>query len=181
MIYLVGVNNHNIQHDGIGCADLFLRNKFSAFLKNEIVEHDIVLLAEEFNEEALYKISKGNIATVQNVVKDLRAENFKIEHRFCEPSIDERELRGILSPAEILSKKLNIKIERKLNENEQKIFDEEKMKSFFARESIWFEKISNYLDRNVIFVCGVDHIRSFEILLTDKRYKPIILIENWSE
>lgn len=176
MIYLVGISDHNIQHNGNNCVDLSIRSNFSVFLKDRIKEYNINLVAEEFNEDALYKISRGDAATVKSV-----AEGLKIEHRFCEPSIDERRIKNILSPSEILNKKLNIKIERELNENEQKIFDEEKVKSFLAREAIWFEKISDYLDKNMIFICATEHIKSFETLLTSKRYKPIILVDNWKK
>lgn len=172
MIYLIGVN-HNIQHDGNNCADLSLRNKFSAFLKNKIKEYGIVLLAEEFNEDCL-KNSKGNIATVKSV-----AEESKIEHRFCEPRENERKSRNILSPNEIYSKKLDIHSYHgsspNLNEDQQKIFDREMEKAVLARETEWFQKISDCLDRNILFVCGQDHIESFLLLLNSRQYKVKIL------
>jgi len=182
MIYLVGISDHNVQHNGNGCADLFVRNKFSMFLKEKIKEYDISLVAEEFNEDALYEVSKGNISTVKNVAEELKSEGLKIEHRFCELSKNERKARNILSPSEIYSEKLNIHRysgpKPKLDKDQQKIFDGEMEKSFLARETVWSEKISDYIDRNVIFVCGVDHVRSFELLLTGKEYKPMILVEN---
>jgi len=185
MIYLIGISDHNIQHNGNNSADPFLRNKFSIFLKEKIKEHNIILVAEEFNEDALHKVSNGNIATVKNVVEELKSEKLKIEHRFCEPSEAYRKSKNILSPSEILSKTLNIHSYGEscpnLDKNQQKIFKSEMKKSFLARETFWFEKIRGYLDKNMIFVCGVDHIGSFELLLTKKGHKPMILVENWEK
>jgi hypothetical protein len=173
MIYLIGVD-HKIQHNGNGCADLFLRNKFSAFLKDKIQEYNITLLAEEFNEDCL-KNSKANIATIKSV-----AEESKIEHRFCELSENERKKRKILSSNEIYSEKLNIHSyngsKPNLNKEQQEIFDEEMEKSFLQRETEWFCKIRDDLDRNILFVCGSDHIKSFKTLLIGKGYKPMVLI-----
>ena len=175
MVYLIPVSDHNIQHDGNGSADVRLRNKFSDFLKKKILDLNIVLMAEEFNEDAL-KMSKGSNSTVKNITEEL-----KIQHRFCEPSIEERKLKNIHSPSEILSKKLSIKIERRLNESEQKIFYKEREKSFAAREEIWFEKIKDALDRNMIFVCGTSHIERFRSFLSDKGYKTEILVDSWDK
>jgi hypothetical protein len=175
MVYLIQVSDHNIQHNGNGSANVRLRDKFSDFLKKKVLDLNIVLIGEEFNEDAL-KGSKGNISTVKNI-----AEELKIKHRFCEPSIEERKLKNILSRSEILSKKLNIKIEKRLNESEQKILDEEQEKSFAAREEIWFEKIKDVLDKNIGFVCGLSHIQRFRLLLNNKGYKTEILVDSWEK
>ena len=181
MIYLVGISDHNKQHNGNDCADLFLRNKFSAFLKDKIKEYGIALLAEEFNEDCL-KNSKGNIATVRSVAEELKTKGIKLEHIFCEMSESERKRRGILSPSEIWSKKLDIKSYQgsspNLNENQKNIFDKEIEKSFLARETFWFEKISDYFDRNILFVCGLDHVESFLLLLNSRHHKVKVLCDN---
>lgn len=179
MIYLIGVD-HEIQHDGIGCASLSLRNKFSVFLKNKIVEYDITLLAEEFSEEALYEISKGKIATVKNVAEELKSEKPKVEHKFCDPNKKERKIIGIPCREEIKSM-LNIQGPVCENSVEDNRIKEEERKYYPTREQFWFGEISNYLNRNIIFVCGAEHVRNFEILLTEKKYKPIILVESWGK
>lgn len=176
MIYLIGVNNHNIQHDGNGCADLSLRNKFSAFLKNKIVEYDIALLAEEFSEEALYKTSKGNMTTAQSAVKDLKAENLKIEHRFCDPDEEKRKEIGIPSRDEIKSK-LGLRGPILLDSIQDKQIKEELRKYYPTREQFWFNKISDCFDRNILFLCGSNHIESFSLLLNSRQYKTEILCE----
>jgi Asp-tRNA(Asn)/Glu-tRNA(Gln) amidotransferase A subunit family amidase len=179
MIYLIGISDHNVQHNGIGCADSVVRNNFSVFLEKKIRRYSINLIAEEFNEDALYKVSKGNIATIRNLVEKLKSEGLEIKHVFCEPSLSERKAEDILSASEIYSKKLNIHIyngkKPNLNKEQQKIFDEEMKRSFLAREQIWLKKIHSYLDNNVLFICGSDHITSFESLLMSKGCKTKVL------
>ncbi len=178
MIYLIGVK-HEFQHDGNSCVDIASRNKFSAFLKNKAKEYNVALLAEEFNEDCL-KNSKGNISIVKKA-----AEELKIKHRFCELSKDERKAKNILSESEIYSKKLNIRryggVCPVLDENQQKIFDEEMEKSFLAREIEWFLKINDYFDKNILFVCGSDHIESFLLLLNSRQHKVKIIYKNFWE
>lgn len=174
MIYLIGVD-HKIQHNGIGCADLSLRNKFSAFLKDKIQEYGITLLAEEFNEDCLKNLK--DIATIKNV-----AEELKIEHRFCELSENERKVRKILSPSEIYSEKLNIHsysgLKPNLNKEQGEIFDKEMEKSFLQRETEWFCKISDCLNtKNILFICGSDHLESFLLLLNSRQCKVKILFD----
>ena len=161
MIYLIGVSNHNIQHNENGCADLDLRNNFSAFLKNKIREYNINLLAEEFNKNCFRNPNKS-ISTAQKVAKNLENEGLKIEHRFCEMDRNEQERRGILRESQCLSK-----------------IDKEK--SFLARETFWFEKISDYFDKNILFLCGPEHIESFLLLLNSKQYKATILCKQYSQ
>lgn len=173
MIYLVGINNHNLQHNGNNCASLVMRNKFCKFLKDKIKKYKITLVAEEFNEDAL-KISGADIATIQNL-----ADKIKVKHLFCEPIRQERQNKGILSGGEILHNKLGIKFERKLDKNKQKIFDKEMKKSFGAREKIWFEKIKKHDDETIIFLCGIDHIKRFESLLINKKYKPRVITKDF--
>lgn len=184
MIYLIGVSDHNIQHNGNNCACLTLRNKFSAFLKDKIKEYNIDLLAEEFNKDCLEK-SNANIATVQDVAKELKDKGLKIEHKFCEMSKKERKSRNILSENEIYSKKLNIHSHSgskpNLDKNQQKIFNKETEKSFLAREAFWFEKISDYFDKNILFLCGPEHIESFLLLLNSRQYKVTILCKQYSQ
>jgi hypothetical protein len=175
MIYLIGINNHGLQHNGINCESLIMRNKFCKFLEDKIRKYNITLVVEEFNDDAL-KISRANIATIQTL-----ADKMKVKHLFCEPSIQERQNKDIFSSGEILHNKLGIKFERTLDESEQKIFDKEIKKSFNTRERIWFEKIKKHTYKTIIFICGADHIKSFESLLIDKGYKSGVIIKYWGK
>lgn len=172
MIYLIGVY-HNIQHDGNGCADLSVRNKFQVFLMGKVKKYDIVLLAEEFSEEALQE-HNATAGTLK-----YGADRLNIKHLFCDPNKEERKIIGILCREKIKSA-LNIRGGVHADSAEENRIKEKQKEYHPVREMFWFEKISNYLDRNIIFVCGADHVRSFETLLTSKEHKPVVLVENWA-
>lgn len=178
MTYLIGLN-HNIQHNGNGCADLSVRNKFSIFLKERIKEYAISLVAEEFNEDCL-KNSKGTVSTAHKVVEELKSEGLIIEHEFCDPNEKEREAIGIPRREEIKSM-LNIHglvIENSAEDNRIK---EEQRKYHHVREKSWFNITEKHLNKNLIFICGADHIKSFEALLTTKGHETVVLVENWKD
>lgn len=75
---------------------------------------------------------------VKTTVTQDVATKHKIDHRFCDPNRDER--RDI----KWFSKK-----------------DDDK------REKFWLEKIKDKTDKNIIFVCGADHLISFSTLLSN--------------
>lgn len=90
MIYLISVNHH-VQY----------LNAYSSKKKHELVKIFInhlreairtvhaVLIAEEFNEEAIHR-NNASSSTAQNVAQELG-----IEHRFCDPDSAERTKHGI--------------------------------------------------------------------------------------
>ena len=98
-------------------------------------------------------------------------------------SKNERERRNILSENEIYNKKLDIHSysgsKPSLDKNQQKIFDREMEKSFLARETFWFEKINDCFGKNILFVCGPEHIESFLLLLNSRQYKVTIICKQY--
>lgn len=74
------------------------------------------------------------------------ANKYNIEHRFCDPDRNERKEIGWAS------------------KNDDHL-----------RERFWLEKIKDRIDGNIIFVCGADHLKSFNKLLTESSFKSQIL------
>ena len=167
MIYLIGIR-HEFQHNGCGSVEENSRENFISYLENMIKEHKASLIAEEFSEEALQK-SNATISAAKCV-----ANKLNIKHLFCDPNTKEREIIGIPSCDEI--KKGLAFTKPYLNHGEVKILDAEKKKYFPQRENFWFEKIEKHLNEVIIFLCGSDHIKSFESLLIDRGYTPEILV-----
>lgn len=167
MVYLIGIR-HEFQHNGHGSVDGISRGKFTSYLENMIKEYGVSLVAEEFNEEALQK-SNATSSTAKCV-----ADKLSIKHLFCDPNTKERKVIGIPSCDEI-KKGLGF-TKPCLSHDEVKILDAEKKKYFPQRESFWFEKIKKHLNEVIIFLCGSDHINSFESLLINQGYTPDILI-----
>jgi hypothetical protein len=74
------------------------------------------------------------------------ANKYNIEHRFCDPDRMERQRIGWLS-----------------KEDDH------------LREKFWLNKISDKIYTNIIFICGTDHLKSFNKLLIDSGYESEIL------
>ena len=74
------------------------------------------------------------------------ANKYNIEHRFCDPDRMERQGIGWLSK-----------------------------KDDHLREKFWLNKIRDKIYVNTIFVCGADHLKSFNKLLIDSGYESEIL------
>jgi len=91
MVYLVGVD-HIIQHEGF----MFQQKKeciarFKDYLRAEARRRGVTLLAEEFSE-SLLDMNQTKISAVRDVANELQ-----IEHRFCDPTSQERETEEIIS------------------------------------------------------------------------------------
>ena len=88
-IFLVGVD-HIIQHEGFMFAQKRgAIDNFTAYLAQQIQERGITFVGEEFSEFLLHG-NNVSISTVQAVAQDLH-----VEHRFCDPSPEERQTLGI--------------------------------------------------------------------------------------
>ncbi len=174
MIYLIGVE-HKIQYDGSYAKSQQERDKFSIYLKQQVLKLKISLIAEELSEEALRKY-KGNNSTAKLVAKELN-----VIHLFCDPNTNERKLAGIPPKEEIKNE-----IEKNIPKNyihRYQLRDEktnEEMKKYHTiREKFWVEKIKNYLNQGILFICGAEHVQSFEKLLLENKCKASILIMDW--
>lgn len=83
---------------------------------------------------------------VETTVSQDVANKYKIEHMFCDPNSEERKNIGYLSK----------------NDNH-------------LREKFWLERIKERIDVNIIFICGADHLGSFNKLLADSGFSSQIL------
>lgn len=89
MIYVIGVN-HIIQHWGsLDDRKQVALLEFESYLEKIAKERDIEVIAEEFNESALKK-SKTETCSARKV-----AQALGIEHRFVDPTHEERTLLKI--------------------------------------------------------------------------------------
>lgn len=150
MIYIVGVN-HRVQHD----RKLPETKLFLDFIDSLIDRFNIRLLAEEWNDDAS-EISSVATSTVEDL-----AYIHDIEHLACDPTKEEREKLGIRTSEKIrdelgklaefpYDKEISIEYQKKIAQGDHSI-----------REYFWLKQIERYLDRNIIFVCGSEHISVF--------------------
>src|SRR4030042_2870923 len=167
MIYLVGVEHTNSQWQYQNGSNKNSVAGFTNFLRSNIRLFDIRVIAEELSEECLEQ-QGVNRSTAQKV-----AQEFHIQHLFCEPSVMERKDLGILSPEEISEKLFPNKLYWKIPEDsfEQQQINEEIRKLFPKRENFWLSKINHLRKENVIFICGKSHVKSFGNLLEENGFE----------
>ncbi len=89
LIYLIGAD-HVIQHWGYldSRKEVALR-EFQWYLEKIVHERDIGVIAEEFSESAL-NLSNTEVSSARKV-----AQALAIEHRFCDPTSEERKVLNI--------------------------------------------------------------------------------------
>lgn len=88
----------------------------------------------------------SRISSVKTTVPQDIAKRYKIKHMYCDPRKDERKEIGWLSKSDD-----------------------------YLREKFWLNKIKPYLNHNMIFVCGSDHLESFGKLLSKCGYNFQVL------
>ncbi|HOP64356.1 MAG TPA: hypothetical protein PK906_13325 [Spirochaetota bacterium] len=180
MVYIVGVD-HLIQYNGP--VPEYLIKEFHSFLKNQIRALKISIIAEEFNNEFL----KDVYGATEDTAK-IAAERAGIEHLYCDPESNERELLGIPYHADLkdrifkrnnvrdpflLDAELKRKIKSELNAEVKKYWD--------VREKFWLDKISNKINSNILFICGHEHAERFCSLLTENGITAKVIEKFWKK
>ncbi len=181
MTYIIGVD-HLIQYDnGIVPEEIF--HEFAEYLKVKSRMLNINLIAEEFSEEALYNVYCATTATVKKA-----AEEMGIEHRFCDTEEPDRIKLGIPYYADIrnsIKKKYNItdKIipDHALGKKIEKETSDISKTFWGLREEFWFNKISDSLDKNILFICGHEHADRFAALMAQKGAPCSVLDIFWKK
>jgi hypothetical protein len=149
MIYLVGVEHLKTQWEDEYGSNIRFVSLFINSLKEDVKKLKVKIIAEELSEDTLarYNVSKS---TAQEIARDCQ-----IEHIFCDPTLRERENLGIPVPP---------------------YTSEENRKSDFRkREQFWLNKIIHLKDEKVVFMCGKNHIESFEHLLEENGFRVTVL------
>lgn len=167
MFYIIGVH-HGVQFD----KQYSSTPGFISYLIKVIKKYAIEIIAEESSKDVLkeWRIEKTSVQEI--------SVNHDLQYIACDPSIDERKTLGIRSDEEIKQEKGLPKI---LNHEQLAILDKEKIKDFPKRENYWLDKIKKYSDRQVIFICGLQHLDTtlrtltFQDLLSANSYKYTLL------
>ena len=154
MIYLIGTR-HDLQYTGAkGRGDTKedeqSREDFKTFLRNNARILKPTLLGEEMLESVL------KARNAQSSVKFI-ANELNIEHRFCDAELEVRKSLGIPT------------------EGSEHFPPEEKRTNFRVLENYWLEQIKDMAGSTIIFVCGAEHIKSFDALLKLNGIKTSII------
>ena len=143
---------------------------FQRFLSEACRRYGIRTVAAEMNAEALAEV-KRNESIPQRVAKDL-----SLKHRFCDPNREERGKLGIFQENYLRIKSFpnppmpEDEIKRQLLEGDRR------------REQYWLECLLTepQVEWPVLFICGADHVKSFERILKDKGFSVECIAEDWS-
>lgn len=162
-VYLIGVD-HFAQWN----RESDQTRNFINYLGEQIKQHNISFIGEEFSEEAL-EMNSVKSTTTQDIAKQ-----YGIKHRFCDPDTKTRKELGIPLRQEI---KDNLDIKSVVLENsaQDKQIKEEQRTYHPVREQFWLDKIKNEIFEKAIFVCGSEHLNSFKSLLERGGYNIFIL------
>ncbi len=158
MVYLIGVN-HDLQHYARNTCSIKedvirqLRFEFAYYLKEVIGSYNIKYLAEEFHEDKLKELD------ITETIGKAVANILEIHHIYCEPNQRTRRELGI----------------DKVGQN----------KDFPIREQYWLNtlksEIETYGDGDILFICGANHVKSFQLLLKHNSFDCTVLSEYFKE
>ena len=146
-IYIVGTN-HELQHTarpkrGASKKVQMRRRDLQVYLRELVARNDLTLIAEEFSQQIL------DIKGAESIAKAV-ADQLGIEHLFCDPGVDDRVKIGLPT------------------HGTEDCVPAEKERFDRIRENYWLNCLADVLDRDILFVCGSDHVHKFCELLSNK-------------
>ena len=160
-ILIVGTT-HPIQMRAWG-AERSICDEFKEQLIEWCVDEDADAIAEEMSAFARKTAQEEGKAHSVKTVPQEAAEALGLKHMDCDddpsiPSIAETRLSAFfrdVDPSEELEHR-NAK-----------------------REANWVDKLVTWKKSNILFVCGCDHVDSFQDKLRDRGFEIKVLVEDW--
>ena len=140
--------SHNLQRGFPFCSEEAL-SRFQRRLDILYGRYGFKCVIEEFNTDAL------NEAKIAETSVQLFAKRIGVEHSFCDPTAKERDELGIQSEN---SAKINFEFSMNPTTTLEKIIFDANDK----REKYWLEVVERQAKFPLLFVCGENHINSFE-------------------
>ena len=171
MLYII-LLSHKFQWK----RDLPKSSQFKNYLKEKIKTLNIDLIAEEYSKEALAWVNEKT-----TIAQDIALE-FNIVHKFCDPGKEARKRIGYISRAKI-KQNLGFKEPIEFDTPEDNEIMKEQRKFYHKRERYWLEQLTPYIDKNILFLCGFDHIDksdTFESLIKEFEFNYEILPERFN-
>lgn len=172
MIYILGVNDHHYQ--AIIPRNNSYEDEFYDYILKHVRAKEIRHLAEEMNDEFLQREYGAQESVCRKISNDLG-----ISHSMCELNTDERRQLGIKSREEFMREELLRGDGTKSSEQVDKEFGAYQKKQFNIRENAWFDNLQPHLSKNVLFVCGADHVNTFPRVLKSKGFKSRVICKSW--
>jgi hypothetical protein len=152
MLHIIGLN-HRAQAVRIGKELTDEQRRFSDCLLRTIEQVRPALIAEEDSEDTLRRRQSVSIA------KGI-ADEKGVEHRFCDPTIDERREMAYQEGAQLELRFFMSDFDLSADENFCKAHAIEIGRYFPMRERFWMNRLNGIRDVDAIFICGDLHIEA---------------------
>ena len=159
-VLLVGTR-HDYQCPGNSGSE-----KFRSLIAATCQDQDIKAIAEEMSLDGL--VPYGDKQSICEQV----ADSFRIQHRYCDPSIEEQKKLGIKQPGKSGPSDFSFNPDRH-------DIDPELGASDAIRERHWLKHLLKLDAWPVLFVCGANHTESFPALLRANGMVVRVLFINW--
>jgi hypothetical protein len=158
MLYLIGLA-HRAQSRKSDLKQTEAQQAFEHTLRRIIKDVRPTCIAEEDSEEALCERHENSIARAV-------AYEYGIEHRFCDPTREQRHAIGYRD-GQSLEIEIFMKDRVGLSNEEIRLRGRaiEIGRFFPIRERFWLDQLAECRDRDTVFICGDGHIESFGRLL----------------
>jgi hypothetical protein len=124
------------------------------------------VFAEELNQQALAEVGKTSS------VMQLVAATLKLPHLFCEPDRAERTALKIMDENEI---RFSV-FPKRLDEA---VVQARAAESWRRREQEWLQRLVIAKSKNVVFVCGANHISTFVPLAQAEGFECKVVHAHW--
>ena len=175
MFHLIGVA-HRVQSKKKGEELSADQKELVKRLGDAIKTVKPALVAEEFSEHALQKLSKDNGTEFEPITRPA-AESCDVKYRGCDPDDAARKKIGYVEGSDIT---LRIAMSADGNglsnaEINNRGFATEVAKYWPLREKFWLDQLGDVLDKSVIFICGDAHLESFQQLVAGKAIESQII------
>ena len=155
MIYLIGLN-HALQHDGKppydGPSMEILRSLRQAFA--QYLREIILSLNLKCIAEEFNEDALQMSCASQSIAKSV-AIDLGICHLYCDPDHSKRSSLGIVNKGQ--------------------------KEDFSKREKYWLNVMQSNNVGDALFLCGADHVNSFQNLLAEHGYRANVVIEYYKQ
>lgn len=152
MLHIIGVA-HRAQARKPDAQKTEAQDTFEDCLRTAIDKLKPAFVGEEDSEEALAK--RGEVS----ISKEIAVEK-QIEHRFCDPTQQERSDIGYM---DCWSIEIHLSMTETLSAQERQLKAQaiEIARYFPIREQFWLQQLQGGRDTDAIFVCGDGHVEGF--------------------
>jgi hypothetical protein len=160
LIVLVGTR-HAFQYPGIKAS-----NEFRLFLEELCDQHGVRAIGEELSEDALAEKQKTS-----SVCREI-AVSRNIAHHYCDPSLEQRKVLGVLQENPI-------RIDGWLKGWPPEKIEQEIRASYSIREHYWRDQLEILDLWPALFVCGAEHVVHFRELVEKHGIEVIVATDDW--